>query len=150
MRAKSLLNKLEGPEDEGSLVFLLRKNFHQDYKANREIIGDYVWADPTEVPSVTHSHEVFSNSDAFRRSEGNIITLLFFPQDISVHADADAYLVTIQTIAVKPPWIDSVANGRANIFQLDSAPSHKALKIQDCMNGREFSLSCHIKLMPAS
>ncbi|KAM3184352.1 hypothetical protein ACTXT7_008509 [Hymenolepis weldensis] len=74
----------------------------------------------------------------------------FLVEDTRVHADADAYLVTIQTIAVKPPWIDSVANGRANIFQLDSAPSHKALKIQDCMNGREFSLSCHIKLMPAS
>ncbi|KAM3177455.1 hypothetical protein ACTXT7_004484 [Hymenolepis weldensis] len=67
-----------------------------------------------------------------------------------VSAVADAHVETLQTIAVKPSWIDSVANGRAYVFQLDSAPSHKALKIQDYMNGREFPLSCHIKLMPAS
>ncbi|KAM3185975.1 hypothetical protein ACTXT7_005275 [Hymenolepis weldensis] len=47
--------------------------------------------------------------------------------------DAVAYIETLQTI-VMPPWIDGVPNGgRPYFFQLDSAPSHKALKTQDWM-----------------
>ncbi|KAM3175288.1 hypothetical protein ACTXT7_008820 [Hymenolepis weldensis] len=55
-----------------------------------------------------------------------------FPQDFRINTDADAYVETLQTIVVKPPWIDSAANGgRSYIFQQDSAPSHKPLKSQD-------------------
>ncbi|KAM3184515.1 hypothetical protein ACTXT7_008217 [Hymenolepis weldensis] len=72
----------------------------------------------------------------------------FFGDGLRVNADADAYVETLQTVAVKSPRIDSAANrGRPYVFQQDSASSHKALKIQANMNGREFSLSCHIKLM---
>ncbi|KAM3182447.1 hypothetical protein ACTXT7_012366 [Hymenolepis weldensis] len=55
----------------------------------------------------------------------------------------NVYVETLQTI-VKPPWIDSVANGgRPYTFQQDLAPSHKALKIQDWMDDQEFSSSYH-------
>ncbi|KAM3170946.1 hypothetical protein ACTXT7_017594 [Hymenolepis weldensis] len=81
-------------------------------KSIEEMIGDCVLADPTEVPTVMHAHEVSNNSDGLR-------------------VNAGAYVETLQTIA-KPPWIDSVANGRRpHDFQQDSAPSHKALRTQD-------------------
>ncbi|KAM3177201.1 hypothetical protein ACTXT7_005012 [Hymenolepis weldensis] len=69
-----------------------------------------------------------------------------------IKADVDAYMETLQTIVVKPPWIDGVVSGRPplHIFQQDSPPPHKALKTQDWMDGDEFSLSCHTKLMIAS
>ncbi|KAM3170945.1 hypothetical protein ACTXT7_017596 [Hymenolepis weldensis] len=47
--------------------------------------------------------------------------------------------------------IDRVTNGgRHYVFQQDSAPSHKALKTQDWMDGREFSSSYHTKLIASS
>ncbi|KAM3185683.1 hypothetical protein ACTXT7_005853 [Hymenolepis weldensis] len=70
---------------------------------------------------------------------------IFFHGDLRVNANTDAYVETLQTIVIKPPWIDGVANGRPHVFQQDSAPSLKALKIQDWMDGREFSSSCHTK-----
>ncbi|KAM3180249.1 hypothetical protein ACTXT7_016654 [Hymenolepis weldensis] len=49
-----------------------------------------------------------------------------------VNAGADAYVETLQTIVVKPSWIDCVANGgRPYVFQQRSTPCHKALKTQD-------------------
>jgi inhibitor of nuclear factor kappa-B kinase subunit alpha len=48
-----------------------------------------------------------------------------------LRVNADAYVETLQTIV--KPWIDSVANGRAYVFQQDSASAHKALKTQDWM-----------------
>ncbi|KAM3183463.1 hypothetical protein ACTXT7_010305 [Hymenolepis weldensis] len=50
-------------------------------------------------------------------------------------ANADAHIETLQTTVVKPPWIDSVANGGKSsyFFQQDSAPSYKALETQDWM-----------------
>ncbi|KAF2350023.1 hypothetical protein FHG87_019224 [Trinorchestia longiramus] len=61
--------------------------------------------------------------------KGKSCLLIFFPQGLRFNADA--YIETLQT-SVKS-WIDSVANGRAYVFQQDSAPSHKALKTQDWM-----------------
>ncbi|KAM3177024.1 hypothetical protein ACTXT7_005328 [Hymenolepis weldensis] len=59
------------------------------------------------------------------RSEENIMTPQFLPQGLTANADADACVKTLPTIVVKPPWIDSVANGgRPHIFQQYSAPSH--------------------------
>ncbi|KAM3182893.1 hypothetical protein ACTXT7_011432 [Hymenolepis weldensis] len=72
------------------------------------------------------------------------------PTGPSVNADTDAYVETFRSI-VKPPWIDSVANrGRPYVFHQDSASSHKALKIQDCMDGQEFSSTYHTELMAYS
>ncbi|KAM3185089.1 hypothetical protein ACTXT7_007091 [Hymenolepis weldensis] len=76
------------------------------------MIGGHVRADPTEVPTVMHMKfpaTVIVFGIVIR--EGDIITPHFFPQGLKVSADADAYLETLQTIVVKPPWIDSVANG---------------------------------------
>ncbi|KAM3186988.1 hypothetical protein ACTXT7_003223 [Hymenolepis weldensis] len=83
--------------------------------------------------------------------EGHIMTPQFFPQGLRVNADVDAYVETLQTVVVRPPWVDSMPNrGRLDVFHQDSVPSHEVLKIQDSMDGGEFSSSCHAKLMPAS
>ncbi|KAM3185299.1 hypothetical protein ACTXT7_006654 [Hymenolepis weldensis] len=69
-------------------------------------------ADPTEVPAVMHAKEVSINNDGL--------------------VNADAYVETLQTIVIRPPWVDNVANGgRHYVFQQESVPSHKALKTQD-------------------
>ncbi|KAM3179770.1 hypothetical protein ACTXT7_017639 [Hymenolepis weldensis] len=56
--------------------------------------------------------------------EEHIITPPLFPQDHRVDADADAdadaYVETVQTVIVKPPWMDSVAIGGR-----DPMPSNK-------------------------
>ncbi|KAM3182979.1 hypothetical protein ACTXT7_011264 [Hymenolepis weldensis] len=68
-----------------------------------------------------------------------------------VNAYADTYVEILQTIAVKPRWIDSAAyGGRPYVFQQDSALSHEALKTQGWMDSREFLSSSHTKIMPAS
>ncbi|KAM3173118.1 hypothetical protein ACTXT7_013116 [Hymenolepis weldensis] len=66
------------------------------------------------------------------------MTPQFLPQglrvDAGADADGDACVETLQTIVVKPPWIDCVANGgRSYVFQRNSIPCHKALKSQDCL-----------------
>ncbi|KAM3186525.1 hypothetical protein ACTXT7_004152 [Hymenolepis weldensis] len=69
-------------------------------------------------------------------------------------ADADARVETLQTIVVKSPWLDSVANGgRPYVLQQDSPSSHEALNTQNWKDGREFSSSsppssCHPNLRP--
>ncbi|KAM3172040.1 hypothetical protein ACTXT7_015362 [Hymenolepis weldensis] len=150
MRAKGLLKKTKHPEEQECLWFFSNENnFHQDEKSIDKMIGGYVRADPTEVPNVMHAH-VSTNM-----REGHIMTPQFFPQSLRVNADADtdadAYVETLQTIAVKLPWIDSVTNGvRPYVFQQELAPSHKAPKTLEYMDGQEFSSSCHAKLMAAS
>ncbi|KAM3173421.1 hypothetical protein ACTXT7_012537 [Hymenolepis weldensis] len=95
MRAKRLLNKLKHTEEQECLWFSSDQiNFHQDEKVNRRNDRWVCASGPIEIPTVMHAHEVSSNSDAFR-----------------VNADTDAYMGTLQTIGVKPPSIDSVANG---------------------------------------
>ncbi|KAM3179498.1 hypothetical protein ACTXT7_000513 [Hymenolepis weldensis] len=42
------------------------KNFHQDQKFNRKMIDGCVRADPTEVPTVMHAHEVSITIDGCR------------------------------------------------------------------------------------
>ncbi|KAM3180955.1 hypothetical protein ACTXT7_015296 [Hymenolepis weldensis] len=128
MRVKRLFKKLKHLEEENCLRFFSdEQNFHQDQKV-----------DPRMMVFVVVS------------SEGHIMTPIF-PQGLGVNADEDAYVATLQTIIVKPPWIDSVANGGRPpyVLQQDSPPFHKALKSQDWTDGREFS-SCYTKLMPAS
>ncbi|KAM3185400.1 hypothetical protein ACTXT7_006446 [Hymenolepis weldensis] len=99
MHAKPLLNNLKYPDDQKCLwLFSDDRNFHRDEKSIEEMIGGYVWADPTENATVMHAHEVSTNSDAFRCYEEQI--------------NADVYEETLQNIIVKPPWIDSVTNGR--------------------------------------
>ncbi|KAM3178570.1 hypothetical protein ACTXT7_002273 [Hymenolepis weldensis] len=132
MRAQGLLKKLKHPEKEVCLWFFSdEKTSTRMKKLIEEIIDVYVQVDPTEVLTVMRTK---------------------FPAiSLRVNTDADAYVEALQTIAVKPPCIDSVANGgRPYIFQQDSAPSHKALKTQDWMDDPEFSSSCHTKLPMAS
>ncbi|KAM3179769.1 hypothetical protein ACTXT7_017640, partial [Hymenolepis weldensis] len=95
VRAQRLLNKLKHPEEEECLPFFSDETTSTSIKkSNLEIISGYLQVDPTELPTVMHVHEVTTNSDAFR-----------------ANPDADAYVKTPQTIVIKPPWIDSVANG---------------------------------------
>ncbi|KAM3187090.1 hypothetical protein ACTXT7_003000 [Hymenolepis weldensis] len=76
-------------------------------------------------------------------SEGHIMTPQFPPQGLRVNADADAHVETLQTTVVKPPLIDSVANGgKPYVFQQDSPPSHKAPKIQGWM-AENFNIMPH-------
>ncbi|KAM3182913.1 hypothetical protein ACTXT7_011397 [Hymenolepis weldensis] len=49
------------------------------------------------------------------RREGHIVTPPFFPQGLRVNADTDAYVKALQTI-VKPPWIDTVVNGKKTLY----------------------------------
>ncbi|KAM3175448.1 hypothetical protein ACTXT7_008503 [Hymenolepis weldensis] len=109
-------------------------------KSIEEMIGGYVWADPTEAPTVMHVHEVSTNGDGVR--ERHVMTPTFIPQEPRVNADADAdadadrdtYVETLQTIVVEPHWIDSIVNeGRPYFCRQDSPPSHKPLKIRDRM-----------------
>ncbi|KAM3170953.1 hypothetical protein ACTXT7_017581 [Hymenolepis weldensis] len=103
MRAQRLVNKLKCTEEEECLWFFSdEENFHRHQKVN---VRNEKWlcvGDPIEVPTIMHAHEVYSNS-------GN--------SDVDVDADRDAYMGTLQTIGVKPPWIDSVGNGgRPSMF----------------------------------
>ncbi|KAM3180635.1 hypothetical protein ACTXT7_015907 [Hymenolepis weldensis] len=93
--------------------------------------------DPTEVPTIMYTHEVSSNSEGFWCCEEHILTLALFPQGLRVNGDVDTYVETLQTIVVKPPWIESAANGGRPpyVFQQDSAQFHEALKTQDWMDG---------------
>ncbi|KAM3171126.1 hypothetical protein ACTXT7_017243, partial [Hymenolepis weldensis] len=69
---------------------------------------------------------------------------------LRVSADPGAYLETLQTI-IKPPWIDNLADGgKPYVSQEDSAAPYKTLKTQDWMDGREFSSSCHTKILVAT
>ncbi|KAM3178980.1 hypothetical protein ACTXT7_001487 [Hymenolepis weldensis] len=45
--------------------------------------------------------------------EGHIITPPFFPQGLRANADADAYVVILQTTVVKVPRIDRVGKGKS-------------------------------------
>ncbi|KAM3173828.1 hypothetical protein ACTXT7_011794 [Hymenolepis weldensis] len=72
------------------------------------------------------------------------MTPQLFLQGLSVNADA--YVETLQTIVVKLPWIDNVAN----VFQQDSPPSHQTLQAHDWMDGQEFSSPCHTELLMAT
>ncbi|KAM3174537.1 hypothetical protein ACTXT7_010324 [Hymenolepis weldensis] len=114
MRAEGLLNKLKHPEEQECPWFYSdKKTFTRMKKSIEELIDGHVRADPIELSPVVHAHE-----------------------GLRVNADADAYVETPQTIATKPLWIDSVANG--------GGPS---LETQDWMDGREFSSSRHTKLL---
>ncbi|KAM3171007.1 hypothetical protein ACTXT7_017471 [Hymenolepis weldensis] len=110
-----------------------------------------VRADLTEIPTVmrTMFPKAVMVIGVVKGNAGHIMAPPFFPRGLRINtdADADAYVGTLQTIAVKPPWIESVANGGRLpcVFQQDSAPPNKALKTQDLMDGQEFSLSYKTK-----
>ncbi|KAM3171270.1 hypothetical protein ACTXT7_016956 [Hymenolepis weldensis] len=91
-------------------------------KSVEEMIDGYVWTDSSEVPTLMHVHEMSSKLQgcfsALLAVRGrHIVTPPFLSRgprvnaDAVANADADAYVETLQTIVVKPPWIDSVANG---------------------------------------
>ncbi|KAM3185112.1 hypothetical protein ACTXT7_007031 [Hymenolepis weldensis] len=77
------------------------------------MIGDYVGADTTEVPTVMRAKfpPIMMASVLLAVREGHIMTPHFFQQGLRVNAYADPHVETLQTIVVKSPWIYSVANG---------------------------------------
>ncbi|KAM3186945.1 hypothetical protein ACTXT7_003286 [Hymenolepis weldensis] len=64
---------------------------------------------------------------------GAVRTPHLLPQGLRVNADADVHVETLQTIVVKPLWIDSIVSEWFFVFQGDLTSSHKALKTQDWM-----------------
>ncbi|KAM3171004.1 hypothetical protein ACTXT7_017476 [Hymenolepis weldensis] len=115
---------------------LLNENNGAGLAATRKIKQEYCQrsADATVV--------VFG---VVKSNEGHITTPPFLSQGLRVNADAGAYVETLLTAVVKPPWINSIANGgRSHIFQQDSTPSHKSHKGLD---SQELSSSCDTKLM---
>ncbi|KAM3185809.1 hypothetical protein ACTXT7_005625 [Hymenolepis weldensis] len=64
MTAKRLFKKLKHPEEQECLWFsFYQKTSNRIKKSIQKIVGDYVRAEPTEVPIVTHAHEISSNRD---------------------------------------------------------------------------------------
>ncbi|KAM3178811.1 hypothetical protein ACTXT7_001845 [Hymenolepis weldensis] len=75
-------------------------------KSIEETIGGYVWATPLKFQLLCMRAKFPPTVLAFgvmKGSEGHIRTPQFFPQDLRVNADADAYVETPQTIVVKLP-----------------------------------------------
>ncbi|KAM3188435.1 hypothetical protein ACTXT7_000261 [Hymenolepis weldensis] len=84
----------------------------------------------TKLPPAVMVFDIVSNERGIHHD------FSIFQQGLRVNAaaDADAYVETLQTIVVKSPRIDNVANGgRPYVFLQDSAASHKALETQDSM-----------------
>ncbi|KAM3177970.1 hypothetical protein ACTXT7_003508 [Hymenolepis weldensis] len=109
----------------------------------QEMKRGYGRADPAKVPTVALT-KFAPKVVVIERAAHHDSPI--FPQGRRVNTDADAYVEILQTIIVKL-WIDSVANGvrPPYVFQQDSAPSHKAVKTQDWMGGRELYL-CHFTI----
>ncbi|KAM3170952.1 hypothetical protein ACTXT7_017582 [Hymenolepis weldensis] len=114
-------------------------------KLIEEIIGDYVWADPTEVPTVmrTHFPPTVMAFGVVKGSEGG----KHHDSSMTLESMLMPIVKTPQTIVLKAPRVDSVANGGRPlyVFLQRSAPSHKALKIHDWMDGwpRIFTIMSH-------
>ncbi|KAM3184165.1 hypothetical protein ACTXT7_008917 [Hymenolepis weldensis] len=65
-------------------------------------------------------------------------------EDEDADVGEDGHVETLQTIVVKPLWIDNVANGGRppNVFQQEWAPSHKAVKRWG-VDGKEVEKHAH-------
>ncbi|KAM3182337.1 hypothetical protein ACTXT7_012585 [Hymenolepis weldensis] len=138
MRAKGLLQKLKHPEEEEGLwCYYNEDNFHRNEEVNRRndrVLAMCGWVDCTEIPTLMLAHEAPTNGAVksevlLRVRKRHIMTPPYFPQDLRANAgggaDTNVYVETLQTIVVKPPWVDSVVNGgRPYVFQQDSPPSH--------------------------
>ena len=82
---------------------------------------------PSEVPTVMHTKCPSSVMVlGVVRSEGHIMPPYFFPQGLRINADA--YIDVLKTVVKL--WMDKVAYKREYVFQQDSAPAHKAQKMQ--------------------
>ncbi|KAM3187133.1 hypothetical protein ACTXT7_002939 [Hymenolepis weldensis] len=120
MRAKGLLKKLKHSEEQDYLWFFSdEKKTVRMKKPIEEMIGGYVRADPTKAPTLMST-----------KFPPTVMTFSVISSGLRVNADA--YVVTLQAIVIKPPWIDCIVNGgRPHVFEHDSAPSYKALKTQN-------------------
>ncbi|KAM3182901.1 hypothetical protein ACTXT7_011420 [Hymenolepis weldensis] len=99
-------------------------------KSIEEMIGGYVPTDPTEVLPVMRTNFPPTVMLFGISSEG---------LGVNADADIDAYVETLQISVVKLPWTNSVVNGgRLHVFQQDPG-----------LHGREFTLSCHTKILMA-
>ena len=87
----------------------------------------WICKNPEDVPAIMRSKNpaglmvmgVVSN-------EGDVMPAYFFPQKLKINTQV--YLDLLQQVMV--PWMKSVAAGRPFTFQQDSAPAHKAKKVQ--------------------
>ncbi|KAM3177819.1 hypothetical protein ACTXT7_003762 [Hymenolepis weldensis] len=134
---KATLKRIETPKEQKSLIILRPKKFYQDEKVKLK----------RQVAMCGRTPLKFQLSCMCTKFPA---TLMVFDLVRSLKVNSDANVETPQAI-VTPPWIDSIANGgRAYVFQQDSAPSHKAPKTQDYMDGKRFSSSCYTKVMATS
>ncbi|VUZ43033.1 unnamed protein product [Hymenolepis diminuta] len=115
-----------------------------DRKVRKELLNENKGDELTATRKRRQEH-CQRSADSLRRPEFAIHA----HEGLRVSGDVDVYLEILQTVVIRPPWIDKVANGGRPpyAFQQDSAPFHKALKTQDWMDGRKFSSSYHTKLM---
>ena len=87
----------------------------------------WICKSPEDVPALMRSKNpsglmvmgVISN-------EGHVMPPYFFPKGLKINTEV--YLDVLQRVMV--PWMRSVAAGRPFTFQQDSAPAHKAKKVQ--------------------
>ncbi len=88
----------------------------------------WICQDPADVPVVFRSKNPAGVMVlGVISSEGNIMPPHFFPQGLKVNQDM--YLDVLRDVVV--PWMKEVAIGRKFTFQQDSAPAHKAKKVQE-------------------
>lgn len=85
----------------------------------------------SDVPAVVHTKFPASVMVlGVVSSEGDVVAPHFFNEGLRVIADS--YIV-LQTVA--KPWMEEVIAGKEYMFQQDSAPAHKARKMQACLYG---------------
>jgi len=88
----------------------------------------WICLDPDEVHPVMKTKKPASVMVmAVISSEGHVMPPHFFKAGENVNTDV--YLKVLTEVVV--PWMDEVADGRPYTFQQDSAPAHKAKKVQD-------------------
>ncbi|KAM3170916.1 hypothetical protein ACTXT7_017650 [Hymenolepis weldensis] len=121
-------------------------NERKSWKVNARRLAKDLQVSEGTIRNVDYQQLGYIRSNVLS-SEEHIMTPPFFPQELRVNPDADAYVETLQII-VKPPWMNNVANGgRLYVFQQDSASFHKASNSRNWMESLEFPSFCHTKLM---
>ena len=113
-----------------ALVYTDNKNFDQDKRINRRK-DRWLCEGPSDVPGVC--------TQSFRQLSW--FWELWGMKDTSPHPICfrkwllvnDATYIEVLEVVMKP-WIDSVRGERSYVFQQDSAPSHKAMTMQDWMS----------------
>ncbi|KAM3177759.1 hypothetical protein ACTXT7_003916 [Hymenolepis weldensis] len=149
MSAKRLFYKQKHLKEQEYLWFFSDiKNFHQNDRISRRN-DRWLCADgPNEAPSCSKFPATVMVFGVVKGIEGHIIASQFSPQSPRVNEDADAYVGIVQTI-VKPPWVNTVANGGRPCLSTRFGSISKSSQ-NPGLEGKEFLSSCHTELMTAS